>query len=76
MNRIQSKYHRIETYEINKISLSSLDNKIHTQNNEYNGGLALGYHSYLSNYLKKPFCQAYCFIFSLVRTAFLSSILF
>ena len=42
MNRIQSKDHRIETYEINKISLSCFDDKIYTLNNRYNG-LALSY---------------------------------
>ena len=42
MNRIQSKDHWIETYEINKISLSWFDGKIYIQNNEYDG-LALGY---------------------------------
>ena len=41
MNRIQSKDHRIETYEINKISLSCFDDKIYVQNNGYDG-LALG----------------------------------
>ena len=44
MNRIQSKHHRIGTYEINKISLSCFDEKIYLQNNGYDG-LALGYHS-------------------------------
>ena len=33
MNRIQSKYHRIGTYKINKISLSCFDDKIYIQNN-------------------------------------------
>ena len=42
MNRIQSKDHRIRTYEINKISLSCFDDKIYIQNNGYDG-LALGY---------------------------------
>ena len=42
MNRIQSKDHRIETYEINKISLSYFDDKICIQNNGCDG-LALGY---------------------------------
>ena len=42
MNRIQIKYHRIETYEINKISLPCFDDKIYIQNNGYDG-LALGY---------------------------------
>ena len=44
MNRIQSKDHRIETYEINKISLSCFDDKIYIQNNGY-GRLAFGYQS-------------------------------
>ena len=42
MNRIQSKDNRIETYEINKISLSYFDDKIYTLNNRYDG-LALSY---------------------------------
>ena len=42
MNRIQSKDHRIGTYEINQVSLSCFADKIHIQNNGYNG-LALGY---------------------------------
>ena len=42
MNRIQSKDHGIGTYEINKISLSCFDDKIHIQNNGCDG-LALGY---------------------------------
>ena len=41
MNRIQSKDHRIETYEINKTSLSCFDDKIYVQNNGYDE-LALG----------------------------------
>ena len=40
MNRIQIGW--IETYEINKISLSSFDDKIYIQDNGYDG-LALGY---------------------------------
>ena len=44
MNRIQSKDHRIGTYEINKISLSCFDGKIYIQNIGYDG-LALGYRS-------------------------------
>ena len=44
MNRIQSKDHRIGTYEINKISLSYFDDKIYIQNNECDG-LAFGYYS-------------------------------
>ena len=42
MKWIQNKDHRIGTYEINKISLSSFDNKIHIQNNGCDG-LAFGY---------------------------------
>ena len=41
MNKIQSKHHRIGTYEINKISLSCFDNKMYIQSNLYDG-LALG----------------------------------
>ena len=42
MNRIQSKDHKIGTHEINKISLSYLDNKIYIQSNRWDG-LALSY---------------------------------
>ena len=42
MNRIQGKGYRIRTYEINEISMSCFDDKIHIQNNGYDG-LALGY---------------------------------
>ena len=42
MKRIQSKVHKIRTYEINKISLFCFDDKIYIQNNRYDG-LALGY---------------------------------
>ena len=44
MNRIQIKDHRIETCEINKISLSCFDDKMHIQSNRYDG-LALGFQS-------------------------------
>ena len=44
MNRIQSKDHRIGTYEINKIYLSCFDDKIYIENNG-DDGLALGYQS-------------------------------
>ena len=37
MNRIQSKDQRIETDEINKISLSCFDYKIYIKDNGYNG---------------------------------------
>ena len=42
VNRIQSKDHKIGTYEINKISLSCFDDKTDIQNNGCDG-LALGY---------------------------------
>ena len=42
MNRIQSKDHRIGTYENNKILLSSFDDKMYILNIRYDG-LALGY---------------------------------
>ena len=42
MNKIQSKDHKIETDEINKLSLLCFDNKIFIQNNGY-CTLALGY---------------------------------
>ena len=44
MNRIQSKDHKIRTYEIYKISLSCFDDKMYIQNNGCDG-LALGYQS-------------------------------
>ena len=42
LNRIQSKDHRIRTYEIHKISFYCLDHEIYIQNNRYDG-LAVGY---------------------------------
>ena len=42
MNRIESKDHRIGTYEINKIALSCFNDKIHIINDGYDR-LALGY---------------------------------
>ena len=42
MNKIRSKSERIGTHEINKISLSSFDDKINILNNGYDG-LAPGY---------------------------------
>ena len=44
MNKIQSKDHKIGTYEINKVSLFCFDDKINIQDNECDG-LALGYQS-------------------------------
>ena len=41
MNRIESKNHRIGSYEINKILLSWFDDKIHSLKNRHDG-LALG----------------------------------
>ena len=37
VNRIQSKDHKIETYEIDKISLPCFDDKIYIQNSGYDG---------------------------------------
>ena len=56
MNRIQSKDHRVGTCEINKISLSWFDDKIHILNSSYDG-IALGYYSYFDNYSKQLFYQ-------------------
>ena len=42
MNKIQSRDHRIETYEIYKIALFCIDNKTYIQNNGYDG-LTLGF---------------------------------
>ena len=42
VNRIQTKCHRIRTYEINITSLSCFDDKTYIQNDGYDG-LALGY---------------------------------
>ena len=44
MDRIQSKDHKIGTYEINKIFLFRFDDKIYIQNNGCDG-LDLGYQS-------------------------------
>ena len=44
MNKSQSKNHKIGTYEISKISLSSFDDKMYIQNNGFDG-LPLGYQS-------------------------------
>ena len=44
MDWIQSKDHKIGTYEINKMSLPCVDDKIYIQNNGYDR-LALGYWS-------------------------------
>ena len=47
MNRIQRKYHKIGTYEINKIFLSYFYDKINVQNNGHDG-LTLAYNKQLS----------------------------
>ena len=81
MNKIQSKNHRVWIYKINKISFSCFDDKLYIQNNEYDS-LALGYQNqlekknYPNNYLKKLFCQAYCFDLFVSQNSFLSGILF
>ena len=46
VNRIQSKNHRIGTYETKKNFLSCFDEKIYIQSNRYDG-LAFGYESCL-----------------------------
>ena len=46
INRIQSKYHRIGSYEIQKILMSSFDDNIYIHENGYDG-LAHGYQSKL-----------------------------
>ena len=53
LNRIQSKDHKIGTYEINKISLSCIDDKINIQNNGCDGLVLVyqnNYKTYLNNY--------------------------
>ena len=42
MNRIQSKNHKIEIYELNKISLSCFDDRRYILNNRYDE-LGFGY---------------------------------
>ena len=37
MNRFQSRYYRIGTWEVNKISLPCFDDKTYIQNNGYDG---------------------------------------
>ena len=66
MNRIQSKDHRIGTYEINKISLSCFDDKTYIQISGYDG-LALGCQSSL---------QKSVILIIIEKQAFLSSMLF
>ena len=66
---IQSKNHRIGTYEMNRKSLLCFDDKIYIQNNRRDG-LALGD---LNNYSKPLFCQAYFNFFSSQNSFFLSS---
>ena len=65
MNRIQSKDHRIGTYEIHKISLSCFNDKTYIQNTGYDGLVRSWKRKkrFLNNYLKLFFCQAYCFSF-------------
>ena len=78
INTVQGKDHRIETYEINKISLSCSDYKIYTQSNGYDG-LAFGFYNelYKNRYLvRKAFLSSYNNLkkkISLVITIFLSS---
>ena len=68
MKRIQSKDHRIATYEINKI-LSCFDDKIYNQSNGC-------YRLVISITIKKSFfVKQIVLISSLIRTPFLSRIL-
>ena len=74
MNRIQSKDHRIQTYEINKISLSCFDDKTYIQNNGYDGlalGITVNYEKTVS--IQKIFFVQLILIFSLIRKAYLPS---
>ena len=81
MNRIQSKDNKTGTYELNKIYLFCFHDKIYIQNNGCDG-LALGHqvyykkNSYLTNFKKIFFVEQIVLIFSIVRTAFLSTKLF
>ena len=60
MNRIQIK----DSMKSKKNSLSCFDDKIYIQNSGYNGlTLELIKKNSYFNYLKKLFCQAYCFNF-------------
>ena len=69
INRIQSKNHKIGTYEINKISLSCFNDRISVLNNGCDG-LPLGCYSWLkfAEYETKVILS-----FDLVKTTFLSS---
>ena len=76
MDRIQSKYHRIGTYEINKISLSCYDDKIYSEQwiwwisswlSEF-----IRKNSYLNNYLSF-LVKHFVSISSLISTAFLTT---
>ena len=76
MNRIQSKDHRIGTYEINKISLSCFNDKIYIQNNGYDDLIIIRVNYkrtvILITIKKSFFVKHIVLIFSLARTAFLS----
>ena len=78
MNNIQSKDHRIRTYEINKVSLSYFYDKIYIQNNKCDR-LALVIRVNYKNTVtlmtiqKSFFVKHIILMFPLVRTAFLPS---
>ena len=60
MSKIQSRDHRLGTYEINKISWSSFDGKIYVKKMEmtdYFSVIRVNYekNNYLDNYSKKAF---------------------
>ena len=69
MNMIQSKDHRIGTYEINKIFLSCFNDKIYIQSNGCDG-LVIS-----KNIQKSFFVKQIVLISSLIRIVFLSHML-
>ena len=66
INRIQSKYHKIETYEIKKSSLSCFDEK-KIYSNQWIRWISswlselIRKNSYLNNYFKKAFLSSILF---------------
>ena len=78
INRTQRKNHKIGSYEINKVYLSCFYDKIYIQNMWNISYLLVELiikSSYLNHYLKRFFVKQIVLIFSVARTAFLSSIL-
>ena len=76
MNGIQSKDHRIGTYEINKVSLSCFDYKIYIKENDaMDKPLIIKKTVILITIQIRFFVKHIVLIFPLVRTTFLSNIL-